>query len=130
MKIKIEFTKSRSDDFDRVLALIRKTPSYKEFSEKGITLYSVEFDDSDLDSAQAVIDLLRGWKKVAFYMDGKMVPRFKATTFVWDRIYADYEKSRKENQKRREVDRSLRLRKSIRDAKSPKDLIKPSEGEK
>lgn len=125
MKLKIEFTRSRSEDFDRVLALIRKIPSYKEITERGISLYSIEFDESNLDSAQAVMDMVRGWKKVAFYMDGRLVPRFKIVTYVWDRVYADFERTRKEAQKRRDVDGSLRLRKSIREAKSPKDLINP-----
>jgi hypothetical protein len=77
MKIKIEFTKSRSGDFERVLGLIRRIKSFSEESEKGITLYSVEFSEADLDSAQAVMDLLRTWKSVVFFMDGKLVPRFK-----------------------------------------------------
>jgi hypothetical protein len=123
MKIKIEFTKSRSGDFERVLGLIRRIKSFSEESEKGITLYSVEFSEADLDSAQAVMDLLRTWKSVVFFMDGKLVPRFKAVTYVWDKIYADYQNSRSEAQKRWDVEGGLQLRKTIREAKSPKDLL-------
>lgn len=123
IRLKIEFTKSRSGDFDRILGLIRKTPSFKETSDGGTSLYSVEFDESDFDSAQAVLDLVRGWRSVVFYINGKLVPRFKASNAVWDKVYFEYLESRKEKNNRRPLEDRLKMLKKIRQSKSATDLL-------
>ncbi len=123
MRLKIEFTKSRSADFDKILCLIRTNPSFKETSDRGTSIYSVEFDESDFDSAQAVMDLVRGWRGVVFYINGKLVPRFKASTAVWDKIYFEYLESRKEKKNRRPLEDRLKMLKKIRQSKSAKDLL-------
>lgn len=123
IRLKIEFTKSRSGDFDRILGLVRKTPSFKETSDGGTSLYSVEFDEPDFDSAQAVLDLVRGWRSVVFYINGKLVPRFKATNAVWDKVYFEYLESRKEKNDRRPLEDRLKMLKKIRQSKSATDLL-------
>lgn len=123
IRLKIEFTKSRSGDFNRILGLIRKTPSFKETSDGGTSLYSVEFDESDFDSAQAVLDLVRGWRSVVFYINGKLVPRFKASNAVWDKVYFEYLESRKEKNNRRPLEDRLKMLKKIRQSKSATDLL-------
>ncbi len=123
MRLKIEFTKSRSGDFDRILGLISKTPSFKETFNRGTSLYSVEFDESDFDSAQAVLDLVRGWRSVVFYINGKLVPRFKASNAVWDKVYFEYLESRKEKNNRRPLEDRLKMLKRIRQSKSATDLL-------
>lgn len=123
MRLKIEFTKSRSGDFDRILGLISKIPSFKETSDEGVSLYSVEFDESDFDSAQAVLDLVRGWRSVVFYINEKLVPRFKASNAVWDKVYFEYLESRKEKNNRRPLEDRLKMLKKIRQSKSATDLL-------
>lgn len=123
IRLKIEFTKSRSGDFDRILGLISKTPSFKETSDGRTSYFSVEFDESDFDSAQAVLDLVRGWRSVVFYLNGKLVPRFKASNAVWDKVYFEYLESRKERNNRRPLEDRLKMLKKIRQSKSAADLL-------
>ncbi len=86
MTLRIEFQRSRSEMFPRVLSIVREIPTYKERVLDGIQLYSVEFEKKDYESARAVMDFARTWKGIACYMDGKLITR--ATTIMT--LYDDH----------------------------------------
>ncbi len=85
MTLTIEFMRTRSPVFARVLSIARTIPTFKERESDGLTLYSVDFKEKDFESAQAFFDHVRGWKGVAFYIDGKVAPRLRAVRLVFDR---------------------------------------------
>jgi hypothetical protein len=87
MTLRIEFTKTRSPIFARVLSIIRQFPSFKEWESDGMKLYSVEFDKKDFESARSVMDFVRGWRGVAYYQEGQLVSHGTAFRTVWDEIY-------------------------------------------
>lgn len=85
MTLTIEFMRTRSPVFARVLSIARTISTFKERETDGLTLYSVDFKEKDFESAQAFLDHVRGWKGVVFYIDGKVAPRLRAVRLVFDR---------------------------------------------
>lgn len=87
MNVRIEFTKTRSPHFARVLSIVRQFPTFKEWDSDGIHLYSVEFEETKFESARTVMDFVRGWRGVAYYRDGQLVSKGTAYRAAWDEIY-------------------------------------------
>lgn len=90
MSFRIEFTKTNSHNFARVMSIARQFPGFKEWESDGLKLYSVEFDKKDYKSAAALMDFVRSWKSVAIYIDGQLTPRIEGSMA----IYAEFHKRR------------------------------------
>lgn len=87
MTIRIEFPRAKSSNFDRVLSICRRLPGFKESSQDGLPLYSVEFAESEMESLQAVLDFVANWKLTAYYLDDKLVSRGKIYKLAADHFY-------------------------------------------
>lgn len=127
MTLRIEFTKVRSPRWDRVLSIIRKLPTFKENIEGKETVYSVDFDTAtEYETAQAVLDFVRGWQSTALYMDGKLVPTFHAARLIGDKMIRDYRIKEREEMKieqRQRVEKVLAERRRLREAHGAKDIL-------
>lgn len=127
MTLRIEFTKVRSPRWERVLSIIRKLPTFKETLEGKETVYSVDFDTAtEYETAQAVLDFVRGWQSTALYMDGKLVPTFHAVRLIGDKMIRAYKiKEREEikEEQRLRVEKVLEERKRLRDAHGASDIL-------
>lgn len=75
MIIRIEFGEHRSPKFPWLLRICRKFPTYKAFVEEGMTIYSIEFTEKELDQFRAIHNILYGLPRVAYYLDGRMLPK-------------------------------------------------------
>src|SRR3990167_6798430 len=114
MRLRIEFTDTRSKNFQRVLQLCRKLPTFKTVSDGGLTLYSVEFESYEFASAYAIIEFVRGWQSTAYYVDDILVSRNQACRAVFGAMWAES----KDN------GGGFALRRHIRAAATPNDLIR------
>jgi hypothetical protein len=127
MTLRIEFTKVRSPRWARVLSIVRKLPTFKETTENGETVYSVDFDTStEFETAQAVLDFVRGWQSTALYMDGKLVPTFHAVRFIGDKMIRAYRIREREEMKaeqRERVEKTLEARRRLREAHGVRDIL-------
>lgn len=125
--LKIEFTKVRSPRWERVLSIVRKLPTFKETVDNGETVYSVDFDTStEYETAQAVLDFVRGWQSTALYMDGKLVPTFHAVRLIADKMIRAYKIREREEikaEQRERVEKVLETRRRLREAHGAKDIL-------
>jgi hypothetical protein len=95
MKIRLEFGYSRSISFPWVLRLCKKFPSYKEFEDEGIRIYSIEVTnvgvpagtDPDITSLEAIFNRVRGWNQVAYFINDKLTSASDVFRHIWDRKY-------------------------------------------
>lgn len=87
MRLKIEFTASRSHAFPHVLRLCKKIATYQERTEDGAALHSVEFEEPDFQSAYAIIERVRGWHTATYYIDGVLTPTARAGQVVYDVLW-------------------------------------------
>ncbi len=83
MILRFEFPPNKSQNFARALGICRRLKSFKERTEDGMVLYSVEFTEDDIFSAEAIRDLIYGWKGAAYYVDGMLVSRSR----IWRVIF-------------------------------------------
>ena len=81
MRIRVEVPEGRSPNFKLILRLFKRFPTYQEFEDDGISLYSVDFTENDLDSFEAIEQMILSWKAI-YYWDGKLVTRAK----IWDNL--------------------------------------------
>lgn len=119
MILRIEWIKSKSGYYGRVMDVCKKLPTFKEDRET----FSVELTDKQFDTAQAVIDMVGHWKGTAFYMDGILTSHMKARRIVWDSSFYDYRDQQEEAARRRALDRRIKMQNKIKDAKTPNDLL-------
>lgn len=82
MRIRIELIEAKSPHFKNVLRLCRRFPTYKTFEESGLTVHSVEFTEADLDSYEAIEQMIFAWKGASYSLDGKLVSRAR----IWDEL--------------------------------------------
>lgn len=122
MNLRIEFPPSRSPSFEHTMGICRRLPGFKETTQSGAPLYTIEFKDTEFESAQAVIDLIRNLRMVTFYIEGLLVSRTRALYEVSERVFNKYKEDFAERQRRREIERRLSMQKLIRDAKTPGDI--------
>ncbi|MBL8023916.1 MAG: hypothetical protein JNK54_06505 [Elusimicrobia bacterium] len=95
MNLRIEFMRTKSPVFDRIISVVRQFPTFKEWDSDGIHLYSVEFVETDFESARTVIDFVRGWKGVTYYRDGQLISKGTAYRAAFDEIFR---KARRESE--------------------------------
>lgn len=127
MTLRIEFTKTRSPRWERVLSIVRKLPTFKESIDNGEPVYSVDFDTAtEYETAQAVLDFVKHWQTTALYMDGKLVPTFHAVRLIGDKMIRAYQvRAREEmkNEQRERVEKVLEERRRLREAHGAKDIL-------
>lgn len=87
MKIRLEFGQSRSISFLWVVRLCKKFPTFKEFTDEGMQIYSIEVTDTDpeLSSLETIFNKVRGWKQVAYFINDKLVSASDVFGYIWDR---------------------------------------------
>lgn len=123
MILRIEFIRVVSSSFPRALSLCKKIPSFTETIENGAPLYSVKFEDDQVEAAEAILHLVGWWRTTAFYIDGRLVPRAKAYWIVTGRVFEKHRQETEEARRRAAKDRPS-LRNKIRDARGPADLLR------
>jgi hypothetical protein len=84
MNLRIEFIEAKSPSFKRVLGICRKIKGFKHRKEDGMTIYSLEFKEEDVYTAEAVNDFVHAWKGTAYYADGKLISRGRAWSLIGD----------------------------------------------
>lgn len=89
MKIRLEFGHSRSISFPWVLRLCKKFPTFKEFDDDGMQIYSIEVTEKeeDLSALEAISNRVRGWNQVAYFLNDKLSSAAVVHAFIWDRRY-------------------------------------------
>jgi hypothetical protein len=89
MKIRLEFAESRAISFAWMLRLCKKFPTFKEFEEEGIKIYSIEVTDTDTDlsSLETIFNKVRSWKQVAYFVNDKLTAASDVFRIIWDRKY-------------------------------------------
>lgn len=121
MPLRIEFTKTRSPYFARVVSLCRPLPSFKERRSDGLDIFSVEFADNDLAQAQALFEMISKWNGTAFFIDGKLTSRQKA----WDRVFwAVVRESEREKRVNDLKAKNTGASADIREASTAEDLVR------
>jgi formylmethanofuran dehydrogenase subunit A len=130
MKIKIEFTRTRSPNFARVLSLARREQSFQKFESEGITIYSIEFNDEELDTAQAFMDYVHMWKGTAYFRDGRLVSKHAGYRLVWYNMRSQTREFYTEDVRRQRLNRIAAFRKKIRDANTAQDIVEPEDDDK
>lgn len=93
MLIRVEFAEHKTARFSWLLRLCKKFPSYKQTVDGVLTVYSIEFTEKDIEQFRAVHDVLYGLRSVAYFLDGKLIPKdelFSAIRTIrkdqsWDR---------------------------------------------
>ena len=108
LRIEFQHIKSYSYYLSRLLGIVKKFQTFKqEIDTEGTVLYSVEFDENQLDSALGVYEFVRNWKGTAYYIDGVLISRKRAYDLLWDNLKIPF------------------LINKIHGAKNPRDLIDP-----
>jgi hypothetical protein len=89
MKLRLEFGHSRSISFPWVLRLCKKFPTFKEFEEDGLRVYSIEVTetDADLASLEAISNRIRGWNQVAYFVNDKLSSACVVHGYIWNQRY-------------------------------------------
>jgi hypothetical protein len=94
MILRIEFPETKSPNFRRVLSICRKIKSFKETKENDAPLYSIEFDEDKIFSAEAIRDYVQHWKGTAYYLDGELISRGRAYRMIWDYALEQYKRAK------------------------------------
>lgn len=61
--ITIEFPFSTAGSFDFAVQSAKNFPTYQQFGEKKKTLYRINFDPVEMESAMELVEHLKGWRK-------------------------------------------------------------------
>jgi hypothetical protein len=80
VRIRIELIEAKTPHFKNVLRLCRRFPTYKTFEESGLIVHSIDFTDNDLDSYEAIEQMIFAWKGASYHLDGKLVSRAR----IWE----------------------------------------------
>jgi hypothetical protein len=81
--ITIEFPFSTAGSFDFAVQTAQNFPTYQQFGEKKKTLYRVNLDRIDMESAMDLVEHLKGWRKRVVYVNGEKVPWDSVFSFTW-----------------------------------------------
>lgn len=95
MKITVEFVQSKSPHFRNVLRLCKRFKTYRTFEEDGLSVHSVQFTEADLDSFEAIEQMIFSWKTASYYLNDSLASRGA----VWDAVIAESSRRRALKQK-------------------------------
>jgi len=78
MKIRIQFSQSRSDYYLAAVSHCKRFPTYKEWTENGVLWHSVEV--SDWGSWQSIQRFVGNWKTTTHFLNGEYANPYD----LWD----------------------------------------------
>ncbi len=81
--ITIEFGTSSSQSFEFALDAACKLPGYREVGEGKKLLYQVTVDPREIESTLELVELMKGWRRRAVYVDGEKTPWDAVFGFGW-----------------------------------------------
>lgn len=99
MTIRFEFVKSKSVNFLTALRICKKFSTYKTEEVEGVTIHSVEFDDSTLQECEAVWGMLYKWRGTIAYIDGRLASAWEVHDLLFKRRIAKMNNNPESSQK-------------------------------
>lgn len=87
MRIRLEVAKNRSMAWPWALRTMKKVKGHKVAHEEGLEVHTMEFDTAA--EFAAVFDLVRSWKMVNVYRDGKLLGKADAYNLYWKERQTD-----------------------------------------
>lgn len=87
MKIRVEFTRSKSSSYSMAVRFCKRLPTYEEIDDAGVLVHAVEFASQDRGTWAALMSLMGNWKGAAYYLDGKPTTALE----IWNMPYTQKE---------------------------------------
>lgn len=92
MKLRIQFSVSRSKSYPAAIAHCKRFPTYKEWQENGVLWHSVEVED--WGSWQSIQHFVGNWKATIHFLNGEYANAYDLWA-MWQKIKDEKERLEK-----------------------------------